>query len=86
MTPDNVILIQLCIIAMALFTALHFAWQANHYKLEAERASDLVATLQAKKPQHGHDGKFVSKRISKAIELATENGRDDLVLKLQGRA
>ncbi len=61
MTPDDVILIQLCIVAMALFAALHFAWQANYYKLEADRASDLVATFQAKKPARGKDGKFVSK-------------------------
>ena len=61
MSPDSVILIQLCIVALALFTALHFAWQANYCKLEADRASDLVATFQAKKPARGKDGKFVSK-------------------------
>ena len=76
MSPDSVILIQLCILAMAIFTALHFAWQAEYYKKRAEKLT----------PKHGPDGRFVSKRIGKAIDMATEMGRDDLVLKLRGQA
>ena len=51
MTSDNVILIQLCILALALFTALHFAWQAEYYKKRVDKLT----------PKHGPDGRFVSK-------------------------